>query len=648
MEDDISIKEIFSKEGCLNDILPFYEHRNTQLEMAVFIDRILWDAKNAIIEAGTGTGKTLAYLIPLLKFALENDRKVAVTTETKALQKQLLDKDIPAAEQILKHVTDYEPKIALCLGSSNYPCVSRYEFTAQKGSFLFEEKDYMAKVKDLLDINEVFTFEDADVPWTFWMEINREPESCHMRTCRYKSRCIYCKARNEWNKADLLIMNHYLFFANLKTGKTYLPHFDSIVFDEAHSVERIASSQMGFELNQSVILDIKKRVRKGKKSTIFDKIDDENLVNDCLVAYKKFEKESPLFLAEIKKSLGDQNTVRFKSGFSGGAKFLDIIEILYKNIEKCEKHFENDEGLKIEYDSLRARLFNLYQNLSLAVNGYEEKWVYWTENGKAGDSLLGQPIDIKDIMKNEVLGFYESVIFTSATLSVNNSFIYISERFGIFKPEGLLLGSPFDYKKNCTLLLPETKNTPTGEKYVEYLSEIIELLAKREDGKTLVLFTSYKMLGQCKEILEDSTDFDIYAQGEESAAKVITKFIDNSNSILMGTHSFWQGIDLQGDILKNVVIARLPFDVPDLPVVEAKSELVSESGKNPFVEYQLPEAVLKLKQGFGRLIRSGNDSGIVAIVDNRITTKSYGKFFLNSLPECSIVKNIDDLELKNS
>lgn len=642
LQDDITTNDIFKEGGCLKDILDFYEHRDSQQKMAVFLENILERGENALIEAGTGTGKTLAYLIPLAKHILDTGRKAAVSTETKALQMQLIEKDLPAVETVLKNLYGYELKSSLCLGSSNYPCYARFNQALNTGSFLYESIESVEQIRALFEAGEIFSYYDLDVSSSLWAEIGRDPDFCNMKKCPYKRSCVYVKVRKEWNSADLLIMNHYLFFSHIKTGKTYLPHFDMIVFDEAHSIHDIACSQMGFNINKKTTGKIINNFRISKSESLIDKISNKEVQKKVKNSFSSFVKDGAEFHKLIKNITPDTNAKRLRKGFPEGENYLKSAETFWKLYDKSDTFFDENEILSAQYESSKAKLFQLYNNLNMAVYGYEENWVYWLDSVYGGESLCGQPISADEIFRDEVYGYYESAVFVSATLSVNKNFFYTIKKLGLYEPETLLLESPFNYKCNCSLFLSSDNVNPSSTQFTDYVIAKCTELIEHTDGKTLILFTSYKMLNDVQEELEDNIDHEIFSQSDFAASKAVEYFKNTENAVLMGTHSMWQGVDLQGDILKNVIITKLPFQVPNRPDIESRIEKIVAAGGNSFSDFQIPEAVIRFKQGFGRLIRSGSDSGTVAVLDPRITQKGYGRFFVNSLPECRIIKSITD------
>ncbi|MCL1864739.1 MAG: ATP-dependent DNA helicase [Spirochaetes bacterium] len=632
------MKDIFSPGGFLDMELSEYEYRESQLVMAEFIYERLFEGENGIVEAGTGTGKTMAYLIPALKFALENDFKIAITTETKALQKQLVDKDIAAVQKIFKNHLGIDFKFALALGSYNYPCRRKFERLLKKGGFDRNDMTYLNRLSSLFKEKRIFTFFDVEMPGYLWEEIGRDSDICGYQKCLMSSICPFQAARREWAQADLLIMNHYLFFTNVASGRTYLPVFDGVIFDEAHSVESIASKQLGFSIDYDFLINLLQKFYQKGKYSIINNFKDNKLREDAILSVELIVKDAQIFFENVRNLFQGLETVqRITAPSVDGEKLVSEIKKLISILDVVKDDFEDDD-LRMELDPAMNKLIAYCESLISFLNLSYENYVYWIERSDkellGNISLVGRPINIDNIMKHEVFSFYKSSIFVSATLSIKNDFSFFMSVIGFENGKGIVLESPFNFNEQMVIYLAGDMPAPDDEDYplavANTSSEIIELL----NGNCLLLFTSYSMLKKVKVLLEEKIDNKIYSQDSMSASKALDFYINDDSSILMGTHSFWQGIDLPGDLLKGVIIARLPFAVPDTPIMEAKFEKLRNDGKNPFVNLQIPEAVLKMRQGAGRLIRRGTDRGVVAILDSRIKTKGYGAIFSDSLPEC--------------
>jgi len=644
------MKDIFSPEGFLDMEFSEYEYRESQLVMAEFIYERLFEAENGIVEAGTGTGKTMAYLIPALKFALENDMKIAVTTETKALQKQLIDKDIAAVQKIFKDHFGIDFKFAIALGSSNYPCRRKFERLLKRGGFEQRDMDYLNKLSNLFKEKRIITFFDAEMPGYLWEEIGRDSDICGYQKCLMSSICPFQAARREWAQADLLVMNHYLFFTNIASGRSYLPASDGVIFDEAHSIESIASKQLGFSIDYDFLINLLQRFYQKGKYSIVNNFKDNKLREDVILSVELIVKESQIFFENVRNLFQGLETIqRITTPSVYGEKFVSELKKLISILDVVKEDFEDDD-FRMELDPALNKLIAYCESLVSFLNFTYENYVYWIERSDkellGNISLVGRPINIDKIMRQEVFPFYRSSVFVSATLSVKDDFSFFMSTIGFENGKGVVLKSPFNYMEQMVIYLAADMPVPDDEDYplavANTSSEIIKLL----NGNCLLLFTSYSMLKKVKRLLEEMIDNKIYSQDSMSASRALDFYINDDGSILMGTHSFWQGIDLPGDLLKGVIIARLPFAVPDSPIMEAKFEKLRNDGKNPFVYLQIPEAVLKMRQGAGRLIRRGTDKGIVAILDSRIKRKSYGEIFSDSLPECERSYSLSDFTKK--
>jgi len=645
------MKDIFGPGGHLDTSLVEYEYRESQLLMASFIRERLGLLENGMVEAGTGTGKTMAYLIPALQYAAEAGRKIAVTTETRALQKQLVEKDIPLVQKIFRENLFSDFKYAVCFGSSNYPCRKRFERALKKGEFDRSDLEHMERVSRLFREKRIFTWFDADVPAGLWAEISRDPEACDQQRCHFASQCPFQAARREWAQADLLVMNHYLFFSNVASAKAYLPVSDVVIFDEAHSVEEIASKQLGFSIDYDMLVNLLQRFLHKGRYGIINSFASQALRQEAAEALDNVAKSGQVFFEKVKELfINEKETVRrIKVPMETGDELYAAIEKFLGVAAKGEGDLDEDE-LRVDYEPAKNRLSAFSQSLKSFTGVLIPDFVYWLERSGTdllgNVSLTGRPLNIDMIMKQEVYSFYESSLFVSATLSVRNDFSFFSAATGFENGSGIVLDSPFNYREQMLVYLGADLPSPEDERYPQAAAKACAHLINLLGGRCLILFTSYYMLRTVRSILEKLVPFRIYSQDTMTASKALGLYMADSNSVLMGTHSYWQGIDLPGDLVRGVIITRLPFAVPDTPVMEAKFERLREAGKNPFVCLQIPEAVLKMKQGAGRLIRRGSDRGVVAVLDSRVKTKSYGQVFTDSLPVCERVSSLKDLTEK--
>jgi ATP-dependent DNA helicase DinG len=641
---------IFGEEGVLREVLPRYEFRIEQLSMADFVMERLCDRENGIVEAGTGVGKTLAYLIPAILYCRENGKKLAVSTETKALQKQIIDKDIPLAAEVIQRLTGERFTFELCLGSGNYPCRRRFEALVAAGRFSTGQHGAVEKLQELFRSGRIFNRFDLSVDPGLWKSVSREPEGCIFYRCPYQAECVFQSARRRWADADLLVMNHYLFFTNITTGRTYLPQFDIVVFDEAHSIEDIASAQFGFDLSASQILESLGGLhRRNRRNTIIGRLSSSSLRKRAAKVITDIAEQLHSFFEKLRAEyLSSKGSVRLRERIEFGDELAQEMKQLFDLFDEVAEHID-DESTKMEFEILRGKLFMCFQNLTSAIYYEREHYVYWLE--RAEDALLsdihlkGQPIDVADSLQREVNSFYQSVQYCSATMAVNGEFSFFENRLGLCRHRSLLLSSPFDYQK-AVFYMSRDGREPGDPLYVESASKLAAHIINHLSGNCLLLFTSYRMLNEVRDRLGELIPFPIYAQGQHTAQEVLGRYIADDGSILMGTHSFWQGIDLPGDLLRGVILMRLPFSVPDRPDVEAKMERLEQQGLSPFYHYQIPSAIIRFKQGFGRLIRSSQDRGVIAVLDSRILTKPYGRLFIESIPQCRTVFTIE--EMKNS
>jgi len=626
----MTVGEILGSEGLVAQAMgASYEHRPQQVLMGEAVWKALGSRTHLIVEAGTGVGKSLAYLAPLVLWAREENCRVVVATYTKALQQQIVRKDIPFLRTVLG---DF--RVALCVGGENYLCLRRFD--QLRTGDLYEQGDieplnrlFAWSVETRTGLRSELPFEP---PPGLWAKLCREADLCFNRDCSSYRDCFYQKAKIAEQQAQLLVANHHLFFADLATGGNVLPQHSAVVFDEAHQIEDVATDYLGIEIsNYSVryLLDnlLSARTRKGFLTRV--RVQDHeaqqarNLVDDLRLTAENF------FL-NLQDALRTEPVIRVRRPgivpdiLSGPlAELKDALLGL-----TVETHEE-----ELEVKAFAGRAGGLAAAIRHNLDQGRDGFVYWAEREGKRTRLVASPIDVADLLREHLFGKLDTAVLTSATLSAGGSFSYIKGRLGLDAPAELLLDSPFDYENQALLYIaPGLADQQAGGYQERFDEELMAVLAVT-GGRTLVLFTSYGQLRRSAETLRKSMQgLGFLCQGDMPAYRLVEQFKEQPRAVLMGTASFWQGIDIPGDALQCVVIAKLPFAVPDEPLIEARMELL----KNPFYEYQVPQATLLFRQGFGRLIRTRTDRGAVAVLDSRIMTKNYGKSFLKSLPKCRI------------
>lgn len=646
MDIDAIIHTVFAS-GLLSGYIHDFEYREIQEQMAVAITQSWYGQEDIVIEAGTGTGKTFGYLLPAALFALYEDVKVAIVTETKALQQQLILKDLPVVASILKEVTDSSLKYALCLGSTNYPCFRRLQHAIDTGTFDKKFADEIAILHKLLKKNHVLTRFDVQVSDALWNTICRESELCSMNKCRYKNMCSYMDARKRWQQANILVMNHYLFFSNIGASKSLVPDCNVVVFDEAHSLERIASSQLGFSINSQALKEaLEHMIQRKKGQSLIEQWLHHSLQQDVIEVFDNALRQVQVCKSVCNDIIQDMQTLRLRNPLKECLPLLKALEEIIGVLEKVEAE-KLDEDMRLEYEYRKSIIMNTCNDLGMIVFMDDDSYVYWLEkekNAQGTVSICGQPLDAASIIHKEVVEYYDHLAFVSATLSVNNTFDYFKQSIGLSNAQTLLLPSPFDFANQSVFFIDKHNVDPSEEAFIHNAAEKIKDIITMVNGRCLVLFTSYVMLEKIYKMLCDTVPYSIFSQHIMSAAAALQEYITCDNAVLFGTHSFWQGVDLPGDLARAVIIMKLPFEAPENPVVQAKIEKIQKEGGNAFMSYQLPYAVLLLKQGFGRLIRKSTDKGIIAILDPRIDRKSYGRIFLASLPNSKRVFSLEELQ----
>lgn len=643
------IDSIFAQDGPIAKLMPDYESRQEQLQMAQAVDTAIKHAEHLIVEAGTGIGKSFAYLVPLAEYALEHETVGIVSTNTISLQEQIMHKDIPFLEKALGK--DF--KAVLVKGRNNYVCLRRLYRSGFHQTDLFSDEYEISQYAKILAWSKktqdgtLSDFEEEPDP-KVWGMVSADSETCLGKNCQYYKTCFFQKAREKINEARILIVNHHLFFANLslqKEEKSILPEYRVLIFDEAHNIENVATEHLGASVTNSgikYILDLLFNPKREKGFLLT--IGGQESMELVEMARKRsdifFKNIQKYFEEHVKKEEADSLRLKEKNFVENNMSF--VLSNLTESLIEAKKSLNNKED-ELELVSYARKITAIENSINLVLTQDFDNYVYWIESIKNKISLHAAPINVGNILKDELFKEDVPIIMTSATLSVNNgSFEYFKHRSGANKAKELKLGSPFDYKNQVRMYI--AKNMPSPDRITDYADKAAEKIKRYlelTNGSAFVLFTSYGLMNSVYENLEDyfnEKGFNVLRQGTGMPRmQMVSRFKKDIGSVLFGVDSFWQGIDVQGKALSNVIITKLPFSVPDHPVTEARIEEIQKRGGDAFLEYSLPEAVLKFKQGFGRLVRSKRDTGIIAILDSRILTKFYGRQFLNSIPACEIV-----------
>jgi ATP-dependent DNA helicase DinG len=642
------VRAFFSEKGPLSKAKNF-EFRPDQQEMAARVAQALEDEQHLVVEAGTGVGKSLGYLVPSVLFALERHKKAIVSTHTINLQEQLLHKDIP----ILKKVLSVEFEAALMKGRQNYICPRRLERALQNEQELFTgpERSELQRLSEWARTTRDGSLSDLSVEPEpkVWAQVCSEAHICTQKTCGQDSQCFYQQARKRLLAADVIVLNHTLLFILLgspdmqeERESGFLFPNDFIIFDEAHTVEQVASKQIGIGVSQYGLRSTIQRLYNARtRKGLFTVMRDAAGVQ---LAAELIDEVDKFFSAVESKS-------NFRKGREFRVRDVELVPdtitarltALQARVADVVKRAD-DEILKAELQEFGRRIRDARDGISIFLEQSQREHVYWVERTGRTERFLAlnaAPIDLAPVLRRMLFRDNCCSVMTSATLAVGcPDLAYFRARIGATEAEPLQLGSPFNFQKQMKMFVVQKMPDPRDGGYQKALEHWIGHFVKKSEGRAFVLFTSYRDMQQVSGAMEKffaSEDMNILVQGGGAPrSKLLEQFKSMPRSVLFGTDSFWGGVDVPGEALSNVIITRLPFSVPDHPLVEAKLELIEERGGDPFTEYSLPEAILKLRQGVGRLIRTKSDRGIIVILDNRIVTKPYGRAFMQALPKCPV------------
>src|SRR2546423_2599016 len=660
------MKSIFGPDGLIAKAHPEYEHRPGQIDMAEAVLRAFEQKQHLIVEAGTGTGKTLAYLVPAIAAACGSGARIVISTGTKNLQEQLMEKDIPFLQDILP--TKF--RAVVMKGRNNYACLHRIKRA--------ESTPILEGLDQIDQFDEVFRWvtqtetgdrgELSNLPENlpFWRHIDARSDTCLGQQCPDYDACFITRMRQRALDADVIVVNHHLFFADLalRNGAygAVLPDYAAVILDEAHQIEDVASEYFGLGVSSYQIDDLLRDLsylkfedRETEKQFSHLSVRVQRFADAFWVSFREGRglegrfalakrgssptvREGADFVIEYDEQAGmPASRPQDAGGPNGAATALD--HALYR----VETSLDALKDPPTDADNILRRVRQLRFDLNFINKADDKQFVYWIERRGRGVFLRASPIDVSGLLQDRLFEKVPTVVLTSATLSSAGNFRFIRERLGLDQGEDMIAESIFDFRNQAVLYLPPQMPDPRSPQWGHAAAEEVIKIINATEGRAFVLSTSNAGMNELYERVASQVDYPCFVQGSAAKGELLKKFRSTPNAVLFATSSFWQGVDVRGEQLSCVIIDKLPFAVPIDPVVAARQRQIEDQVGSSFYEYSVPQAVISLKQGLGRLIRSTTDRGVLAVLDPRLRTKMYGKTFLQSLPPCRITSDVDDL-----
>ncbi len=613
-------EDLLAPGGSLAQVVPGYEDRPEQREMASAVGRILAEGGMLLVEAGPGTGKTFAYLVPAILLG----KRVVISTATKTLQEQIYYRDLP----LLAKVPSLKFNAAYMKGRENYLCLRRLQRALRQPPLEGMEGE-LREIVQWAGMTKTGDRSELDLPEDFplWRWVSATRDGCLGGDCPYQRECFITKMRQRAAAASIVVVNHHLLMADLAVrdlGVELIPRLRAVVFDEAHRLEEVATEYFGLRVSNYRLEELRRDAR-------------DLLGNKGQGVLRALAEATEGVFAPFRRAEG---TYRLRSvPLEVSRAFKELRRVL--GVLREELSGADPAG---EAEAIKRRSMEIEGELEFILLSSDPEYVRWCEVRGKGVFLHASPLDASKELRLRLYPRLRSAVFTSATLTIMGSFSWFKSRLGIGETEELILPSPFDWGQQAVLYIPRDLPDVNSPEFLPLATREVEKILGITKGRALLLFTSYRNMEGMAKALRGRIPFKVFLQGEGPKTKLLEEFRRDTSSVLLATASFWEGIDVKGEALSCLIIDRLPFDPPTDPILEARCERIAREGGNPFLEYQLPMAVLTLRQGMGRLIRSRSDRGVLVLLDNRVLKRAYGKTFLRSLPPVEVVTDFEGLK----